>query len=317
PDQVAVSRLQTFTAYDRLSTALTVAQVYGVQRLCNHYAARLAPLPGPDSSRESNRRLAQITQYARQLAGSPSVINALSRSQLDEVGLTSRDIILFNQIIGFVGFQARAIAVLQAAQGFPVRWIPGMPQQEEAPAELFAPPPGAWQADIADPDLQYADDERQRRIAGWQSLPGLDELAPLLACDPQLFAPLETLIRQLSTDDTFGPQVALLTARTNGSPTCFDAWLPHWQGEEEFASHLREGDQALHHWLQQHPQARSLVTAVQLLTRSPDRFSAAQLTPLAEYRLSEQQAIDLLIWSGLCGWMNRLKIALGNVRQQT
>ncbi len=89
PDQVAVSRLQTFTAYDRLSTALTVAQVYGVQRLCNHYAARLAPLPGPDSSRESNRRLAQITQYARQLAGSPSVINALSRSQLDEVGLTS------------------------------------------------------------------------------------------------------------------------------------------------------------------------------------------------------------------------------------
>ncbi len=105
PDQVAVSRLQTFTAYDRLSTALTVAQVYGVQRLCNHYAARLAPLPGPDSSRESNRRLAQITQYARQLAGSPSVINALSRSQLDEVGLTSRDIILFDQIIGFVGFR--------------------------------------------------------------------------------------------------------------------------------------------------------------------------------------------------------------------
>ncbi len=101
-----------------------------------------------------------------------------------------------------------------------------MPQQEEAPAELFAPPPGAWQADIADPDLQYADDERQRRIAGWQSLPGLGELAPLLACDPQLFAPLEILIRQLSTDDTFGPQVALLTARTNGSPTCFDARLP-------------------------------------------------------------------------------------------
>lgn len=64
---VVVNRLQTISAYDRLSTALTVAQVYGVQRLCNHYAARLAPLPGPDSSRESNRRLAQMTQYARQL----------------------------------------------------------------------------------------------------------------------------------------------------------------------------------------------------------------------------------------------------------
>lgn len=59
------------------------------------------------------------------------------------------------------------------------------------------------------------------------------------------------------------------------------------------------------------------MTAVQLLTRSPDRFSAAQLTALAEYGLSAEQAIDLLTWSGLCGWMNRLKIALGNVRQQT
>lgn len=52
PDQLAVTRLQTFTAYERLTTALTVAQVCGVQRLCNYYSARLTPLPGPDSSRE-------------------------------------------------------------------------------------------------------------------------------------------------------------------------------------------------------------------------------------------------------------------------
>jgi uncharacterized protein YciW len=31
--RVTVNRLHTFSAYDRLSTALTVAQVYGVQRL--------------------------------------------------------------------------------------------------------------------------------------------------------------------------------------------------------------------------------------------------------------------------------------------
>ncbi len=42
PDTVPVNRLRTFGDYDRLSTALTVAQVSGVQRLCNHYAARLA-----------------------------------------------------------------------------------------------------------------------------------------------------------------------------------------------------------------------------------------------------------------------------------
>ncbi len=46
PDQLTVTRSQTFTAYERLSTALTVAQVCGVQRLCNYYSARLTPLPG-------------------------------------------------------------------------------------------------------------------------------------------------------------------------------------------------------------------------------------------------------------------------------
>ncbi len=53
----------------------------------------------------------------------------LSRSQLDEVGLTSRDIILFNQIIGFVGFRARAIAVLQAAGAFRCAGSPVCPSK--------------------------------------------------------------------------------------------------------------------------------------------------------------------------------------------
>ncbi|MBD5702387.1 CMD domain-containing protein, partial [Citrobacter freundii] len=82
PAHVNLNQMHTFSAYERMSTALTVAQVYGVQRLCNHYAARLTPLPGPDSSRESNHRLAQITQYARQLASSPAVIGERDRQHL-------------------------------------------------------------------------------------------------------------------------------------------------------------------------------------------------------------------------------------------
>ena len=140
PDTVTPSRLATLTAYDRLSTALTVAQVSGVQRLCNHYAARLAPLPGPDSSRESNRRLAQITQYARQLASSPTLIDARARIQLAEVGLTDADRVTFNQIVGFIGFQARVIAVLQALNGQPARWLPRRcPPQRGAGCETDAP----------------------------------------------------------------------------------------------------------------------------------------------------------------------------------
>ena len=314
---MTVNRLQTFSAYDRLSTALTVAQVYGVQRLCNHYAARLAPLPGPDSSRESNRRLAQITQYARQLASSPSLINALARSQLDEVGLTSRDIILINQIIGFISFQARAIAAFHAALGYPVRWIPGMPQQEDAPEALFVTRESDWQPGLDDADLRYADDERQSLLANWRKHPGLFELAPLLAAQEPPLALQEQLLFHLSDRQPFAAQVALIAARINGSISCFNAWASRCPDLADLTDALRGNESGVQPWGDNPSMERQLLQSVQLLTRAPDRFSAAQLTPLTDYGLSRSAAIDLLAWCGLCGWMNRLKIALGNVRQET
>ena len=51
--------------------------------------------------------------------------------------------------------------------------------------------------------------------------------------------------------------------------------------------------------------------AVELLTRSPDRFSAAQFTPLTDQGLSAEHAIALLTQSAFEGWLTRLKVALG------
>jgi uncharacterized protein YciW len=316
PASVVVNRLQTLNIYDRFSTALTVAQVYGVQRLCNHYAARLAPLPGPDSSRESNRRLAQITQYARQLASSPSLINALSRSQLDEVGLTSRDIILLNQIIGFISFQARTIATFHAALDYPVRRIPGMPQQEDAPEALFVARDTDWQPGLDDSDLRYADDERQSLLANWQKHPGLFELAPLLATQEPPLDILEQLLTHLSDQPPFAAQVALIAARINGSISCFNAWASRCPDLANLSDALRGNESGVQAWGENPSIERQILQSVQLLTRAPDRFSAAQLTPLTEYGLSRTSVIDLLAWCGLCSWMNRLKIALGNIRQE-
>jgi len=120
PKELATSLTHTLTLYDRLSSALTVAQVTGVQRLCNHYAARLNPLPGPDSSRESNRRLTQITEYARQLASQPTLIDAAAVQHLDDVGLSASDIVTLSQIIGFVSYQARVVAGIHALMALPV-----------------------------------------------------------------------------------------------------------------------------------------------------------------------------------------------------
>lgn len=260
PLDVPVNRLRTLSAYDRLSTALTVAQACGVQRLCNHYAALLAPLPGPDSSRESNRRLAQITQYARQLASSPDVIDDKAQQQLDEVGLTTYDIVLINQIIGFIGFQARVVAAFQALLGQPVRWLPGHHIQPHALIASSSQDGQQWQAIIPDVELRYATPQQLESLARWQAEPELQLLTPTLCHEPVLL-------------DLIG---------------------------EIMLSGIREPISS-----------PSLASATGLLSQSPDRFSAAQFTPLTDEGIPPAQAINLLTWSAFCGWLERLKIALG------
>ncbi len=258
PLRVQVSRLRTLSAYDRLSTALTVAQACGVQRLCNHYAALLAPLPGPDSSRESNRRLAEITQYARQLASSPDVIDAKAQQQLDEVGLTLYDQVVINQIIGFVGFQARMVAAFQALSGLPVRWLPGHHIQPHALAEELDLE--EWHSILPGVELPNASARQLESLARWHIL---GALAPVLCHEAQLL-------------DLTG-EILTSGIETNEPALC---------ASPAFAA------------------------AADLLARSPDRFSAAQLTPLTEAGATQAQAINLLAWSAFSGWLARLKIAL-------
>lgn len=257
PLDIEVNRLHTLSAYDRLSTALTVAQACGVQRLCNHYAALLAPLPGPDSSRESNQRLAQITQYARQLASSPDIIDHKAQHQLDEVGLTNYDIVLINQIIGFIGFQARVVAVFQALLGYPVRWLPGHHIPPHSLPDTFV----AWAPVLPVVELRYASSLQLEALSRWHAEPELQTLTPVLSHEPDLLN---------------------LTG--------------------EILIHLR----------QKAPQIPGeLRAAVELLTRSPDRFSAAQFTPLTDGGLTEVNAINLLTQSAFLGWLDRLRVALG------
>ena len=74
---------------------------------------------------------------------------------------------------------------------------------------------------------------------------------------------------------------------------------------------LRKGENEINQWADRHSVEHATVQAIQWLTRAPDRFSAAQFSPLLEHEKSSTQIINLLVWSGLCGWINRLKIALG------
>ncbi len=314
PQRVNTSRLRTFSAYDRLSTALTAAQVFGVQRLCNHYAARLAPLSGPDSSRESNYRLAQITQHARLLAASPSVIDARARQQLEDVGLTFYDLVIINQIIGFVAFQARVVAILQASLGQPVRFIPGMETQQEADAALFSDTATEWQPGIDSVDLRTANAPQMESLARWQPLPELRLLAPLLAHEHLLLNELGEMSEQVAKISPNKQQswlVAAYTARINGSTCCFTRCVQRGNDDGLLVQALRAGSRELNRVLAGKNKESALVQAVQMLTCAPDRFSPAQFLQLEEQGYSRQAAMSLLIAGALNGWLNRLHIALG------
>ncbi|AXC85918.1 CMD domain-containing protein [Salmonella enterica subsp. salamae] len=306
PRTVFNDRLHTFSAYERMSTALTAAQVFGVQRLCRHYAARLAPLPGPDASRESNQRLAQITQYARQLAGSPSVINTRAREQLAEVGLTARDTVLINQIIGFVGFQARVAAIFQAFCRLPVRELPGQEMQRFARAARFQNPQATWRP--ADSLVEYP--PAHTKVRRQYSSSQCQMMAPVLMRDPSSFALLERILTSTlhtASPPSLLPFISLLTSRINGSAACFNEQAAQPGEWRRAVITLRLEDDDIARW-ELEP---ALTQAIQWLTRAPDRFSAAHFSPLLNRVGSSEQAINMLGWCGVCGWLNRLKIALG------
>ncbi|EAQ6499145.1 CMD domain-containing protein [Salmonella enterica] len=306
PRTVFNDRLHTFSAYERMSTALTAAQVFGVQRLCRHYAARLAPLPGPDASRESNQRLAQITQYARQLAGSPSVINTRAREQLAEVGLTARDTVLINQIIGFVGFQARVAAIFQAFCRLPVRELPGQEMQRFARAARFQNPQATWRP--ADSLVEYP--PAHTKVRRQYSSSQCQMMAPVLMHDPSSFALLERILTSTlhtASPPSLLPFITLLTSRINGSAACFNEQAAQPGEWRRAVITLRLEDDDIARW-ELEP---ALTQAIQWLTRAPDRFSAAHFSPLLNRVGSSEQAINMLGWCGVCGWLNRLKIALG------
>lgn len=319
PKHVALSRRQTLSLYDRLSSALTVAQVTGIQPLCSHYAARLAPLNCPDASRESNIRQTHLAQYARLLATQPTLITPAMLAQLGEVGLGPQDIVLFSQLIGFVSFQARVLAVVNALAGRPATVLPGFPQPEECEQKGFSLGLRSWQSRLAEVEVRKATKEQ---------LDALDSSAPeardssfyrLLAQDAPTLEALSAVsghIMQQPNDEKSALKewAAAATSRINGCLFCAGIHGRYYLqagGESTQIDTLFAEVAEMHTALtQQDP----LFKAVCVLTRTPEKFDAAAVQPLRDAGYSQTQILDILLSSALFNWLNRLIQTLGESR---
>lgn len=306
PAELITTLTHTLTLYDRLSVALTVAQVTGVQRLCNHYAARLNPLPGPDSSRESNHRLTQITEYARQLASQPTLIDAVSVQRLDEVGLSAPDIISLGQIVGFVSYQARVVAGIHAMLALPVRWMPGVTIPPDACSETLLAG-SQWHPALPPLELRYAAPDQLEALTFCQPLSELQDAAWLFAHDGKVLYGWGRLLDTLKTARSHSASrlAAAVTSRINGSASCF----VRYTADSDLFTALHEGvEQALK---AADSQQQVLIALAAQLTRSPERVNAAHIQPLKDAGLSSGQVFDVILSVAVTSWGNRLMQGLG------
>lgn len=120
---------------------------------------------------------------------------------------------------------------------------------------------------------------------------------PLLIHSPvilDLFTTLISSTRRSAVPVQAFSLAALMTSRINGSVACFNEQAHTANELANVIALLRREERELQRWEQRHPVERVTLQAVQWLTRAPDRFSAALLTPLFDQGISSEQAINLL-----------------------
>ncbi|MGC6386791.1 CMD domain-containing protein [Ewingella sp. S1.OA.A_B6] len=325
-EKVTLSRT-TLSLYDRLSSALTVAQVTGVQTLCSHYAARLAPLSSSDASRESNIRQTQITQFARLLATQPTLITPPMLQQLGGVGLSTRDIVTFIQLIGFVSYQARVLAVLGAMRGRVAAVLPGFPSPEPCTQQGFSLTLRQWHARLPEVDLA---------LASKHQLDVLDLIAPdarsssfyrLLVQDAPCLSEFSAVFNHLmhageQRKTIWRELAAVTTSRLNGCLYCAGIHGRLYleaggeKGQIDALFNVREGGEnktdAAFLFAERTTPGQVLLQVTETLTRTPERFDADELHALSDAGYSGAQSLDILLTSAFFAWSNRVTQSLGD-----
>lgn len=329
PDTLRVSRTETLSLYDRLSSALTVAQVSGVQPLCSHYAARLAPLSSPDASRESNIRQTHITQFARLLATQPTLITPPMLSQLNDVGLSTQDIVTFTQLIGFVSYQARVLAILNGLRGRAAAVLPGFPSPEGCEQKGYSLAMLQWSSRLPEVAPESASQHQQDV---------LDLIAPdarsssfytLLVHNADALSEFSAVFNNIMQAGerpkaAWRELAAVATSELNGCLYCagiHGRLYLEAEGRAELIEQLFEAtyrDDVVDAVSQKQAGSAeaALLESVIALTRTPERFDARLLHGLSDAGYTATQSLDILLTTALFSWSNRLIQTLGDTQSK-
>lgn len=316
---------------ERAQAALRTASQTGAPRLVAHYRALLEEL-GQSAQQIAEveeagegdvltDRLESMLRHVDLLVHAPAAASRAHVTYLKEAGFSTRSVVSLSQLIAFVTFQARAVTGLRLLSGASDDAAAAPNTFElDAPLELaekvgFTADPLEWRAWLPTLDLEDATPEQ---------IAVLEESTPTAKSSPYYLLLVQDVdaLRERSklyNAIMYGPRglkradrelSAVATSRINGCAYCASVHVQRYtqltKQPEVMQRILEEGVDAS---LDAH--ARAMVDYAAKLTRAPGAMTPADLAPLREIGLKDQEILDATNASAMFAWANRLMQTLG------
>jgi len=313
---------------ERLLVARLIAQLSGSAVLEAHYHQAWRAM---ESAPANEPRLAEVLYFARTLTEHPVAGDRAALQRLCDAGLTTPAVVALAQLIGFVTYQVRVVAGLQAmaALGDADTAAPS----DDAPAAPFVHPANLPRAGVPLTANGYTS-----QSLGWRAwLPAIDlnhatpaQLAVLDASHPQarasdyylLLAHQPHILSERSAVFNavmYAPGglsraerelASTVVSRVNGCVYCASVHALRFEQlakrndviAQVFTNPQDAGTT---------PRERAIVQTAVVLTQSPADFDAARIQALYNMGCSTLEVLDLIHSIALFGWANRLMLNLG------
>lgn len=330
----------TLSQAERLVLAAEQARVSGITVLQQLYQQRAQALALPPALRRvldehgcttGDARLDAMRHFVRSLSLEPAQSDRQALLNIPAAGVSVDDTVLLAQLIGFVSYQARVIAGLQAM-------VAAGSQGEVPVADAAAAPAFVHPANLPAPGEPLRRNGYTSETLDWKSwLPVLDPATAtpdqqhtlnvshpkartmdfyLLLCrQPQVLLERSQAFNAImyapgGLSRAEREVAATAVSRVNGCVYCASV---HAQRFEQLAKRNDVMAQIFDdpHTAGTQARERAIIQAAITLTRDPAGLDAAHIQALRAAGLNDLEVLDMLHAAALFGWANRLMLNLG------
>lgn len=332
---------------ERLVLASEQCRVSGVQTLADEYRQRaeslgdaltpaLRTVLAQPGAQTGNARLDAALHFVRTLALHPAESDRAALLAMPESGLSIDDTVLVAQLVGFIAYQLRLFAGVQA--------MVALGGQASTPAAEAAAAPFVHPANLPPPGEPLRRNGYTSETLDWTSwLPVLDPATAtaeqqavldlshpkartsdfylLLARQPRVLSERSQAFNAImyapgGLSRAEREVAATAVSRSNGCVYCASVHAQRFEQlakrNDVMAQMFDDPDTA-----GTNARERAIIQSSLALTRAPGSFGAAQLQPLRDAGLTDQEILDMLHSAALFGWANRLMLNLGKERYIT